>query len=446
MSHKITRRFLMRGAVGGAGVAVALPFLDCFLDGNGQALAATGAPLPARFATWYWGCGNHPDIWVPKTTGKGFDYTQQLKPLERHRDQINVLTGFNVMLDGRPSEPHTTAPWAIRTGTAPLRGNVVDVPSFDVIISDAIGAGARFRALDACAIGNSKESLSRRSLSVINPTIETPLALYARVVGDGFQDPNAGEFAPDPKVMLRKSVLSGIKDQRTALGLGLGAADQRRLDEYFTSVRRLEEQLALQLEKPAPADACVVPKKPGEGPVGMVIEHARTNHRLMADLLVMALACNQTKVANMIFSNGASHLHTVGESSDHHNFTHEEPFDETLGYQVKAVWFTEQSMEALAEFIGALAAVREGDGTLLDHSLVYAHSDTSLAKMHALEDIPVILAGRAGGRIKTGYHIAGHGAAITRTGLTAMRAMRVPVGAWGTQSQETSKAVDELLA
>jgi hypothetical protein len=130
----------------------------------------------------------------------------------------------------------------------------------------------------------------------------------------------------------------------------------------------------------------------------------------------------------------------------HHTLTHEEPIDETLGYQPQATWFVDRAMEAFAAFIGALAAVNEGDGTLLDHSLVYAHSDTSFAKTHALDNIPVLIAGRAGGRLKTGIHVAGNGDVVSRTGFTAMRVMGVDLEKWGTKSMETSKLVSEILA
>jgi hypothetical protein len=109
------------------------------------------------------------------------------------------------------------------------------------------------------------------------------------------------------------------------------------------------------------------------------------------------------------------------------------------------VFFVGNAMEGLATFVGALAAIKEGDGTLLDHCLVYAHSDTSFAKVHSNESIPVMLIGKGGGRIRTGLHINGNGDPITRTGLTVMRAMGVNLESWGTRSMQTSKVIDEVL-
>src|SRR5690242_17267865 len=98
LSPRISRRSLLRGIAGGTAVAVALPFLDCFLNESGTALAATGQPLPVRFGTWFWGCGINPDRWVPAKTGRDFEFTPELKPIERVRDKVNILSGFDVKL------------------------------------------------------------------------------------------------------------------------------------------------------------------------------------------------------------------------------------------------------------------------------------------------------------------------------------------------------------
>lgn len=445
MAKAITRRVLFKGVLGGAAVAVGVPLLDCFLDNNGVALAS-GAPLPVRFGTWHWGCGMNPQRWTPNRLGADYDIPPELKPIEPYKDDVSILSGFGVKLDGRPNESHVSAVWTLRTGTAPLNHDEVDAPSLDVIVSDAIGGGTRFRSLEIAATGAPKHTFSRRSANVVNASEATPLGLYTRLFGPGFQDPNAAAFTPDPAVMLRKSVLSGITDERHAAMRTLGAADRARLDEYFSSVRQLEEQLALQLEKPAPADACVIPKAPQERPVGTEIEQVIENHKTMVDLVVMALACNQTKVFNLVFSDSASSLRKAGSSVTHHTHTHEEPMDEKLGYQPESTWFIDRSMEGWAQLVGALGSVKEGAGTLLDNCLVYAHSDTSFAKIHALEAIPVMIAGRAGGRVKSGLHVSGSGDPVTRTGLTVMQAMGVSIDKWGTMSMETSKSVSELLA
>ena len=96
--------------------------------------------------------------------------------------------------------------------------------------------------------------------------------------------------------------------------------------------------------------------------------------------------------------------------------------------------------------VKALDEVKEGDGTLLDHSLLLAYTDTGFAKLHTLDNIPMLLAGSASGRIKTGYHIAGESSPVTRVGLTVQQVMGIPIDKWGVGSMETQKPVSEILA
>jgi hypothetical protein len=135
-----------------------------------------------------------------------------------------------------------------------------------------------------------------------------------------------------------------------------------------------------------------------------------------------------------------------GDSRPFHQSTHEEPVDETLGYQPITSQFSTYSMEGLATLIGALDGVKEGDGTLLDHSLVLAYTDTSNAKLHAVDGIPMILAGSASGKLKTGQHYAGVGATVARVGLTIQQAMGLSVDRWGTDSNQTNKPITEIMA
>jgi hypothetical protein len=441
----ITRRSALKGMLGGTAVTVGLPLLDCFLNTNGTALAA-GAPLPVRFGTWFWGCGMTPARWVPQKPGHDYDIPVELKPIAPYKDQIVVLSGFQAILDGRSNYPHSSGNISVRTGVAPDKPDQFANPTIDILVGDVAGTGTRFRSLDVTCTGDPRHSYSASSAAARNPSEPSPLALYTRVFGPDFQDPNAADFKPDPRIMLRKSVLSAIKDHRDRLVQVVGGADRVRLDEYFTSVRQLEQQLALQLEKPPPAEACAIPKKPDDAPVGTEIGQAVATHRLMAQLLAMALACNQTRIFNVVFSDSASSLRKAGSSTTHHQLTHEEQVDASLGYQPEATKFVEQSMVAWGEFVIAVASIREGDGTLLDHMLVMAHSDTQFAKTHSVNGIPVMLAGRAGGRIKTGQHIDGNGDPISRIGLTVQQIMGVSIDKWGAGSMLTGKPVAEVLA
>jgi hypothetical protein len=169
------------------------------------------------------------------------------------------------------------------------------------------------------------------------------------------------------------------------------------------------------------------------------------NHKLMADLTIMALQCQQTKVFNMVFSPSASTLRKAGTADTHHMLTHQEPVDEALGYQPESTYYSQRSIEALAYFVGRLRDAQEGGKSLLENVLVYAHSDTSFAKMHSLEEMPVITVGRAGGRLKSGLHVREEGAPVSKTVLTAMQAMGVKASSFGTDSMQATQAISEVL-
>jgi len=439
----MSRRTVLRGMLQGSAVGVALPLLDLFLDG-GVAHAASAGRYPVRFGTWVWGCGHIPEKWIPKATGANYVMPEDLAPLEPYRQQLAIFSGYDVKLDGVPNKPHVTGCLGLRTGV-PVPNEDVKAPTLDVLISDQIGKDTRFQSLELSASGI-KQSYSYRAAGSPNPSEISPLALYQRIFGEGFSDPNAATFKPDPRTMVRRSVLAAVAEDRQRLMKLAGAEDRRRLDEYFTSVRQLEQQLALQLQPPAPVQGFEMPKPPPEVPLDSVVDNVLETHRLMGQLLARALQCNQTRVFNVLLSDTASNLRRPGSTTTHHTLTHEEPVDAELGHQRQVAWFASQSMVALREFLDALAAIPEGDGTLLDNCLLLAHSDCSIAKSHAVEGIPVMIAGKAGGRIRTGYHMAGGGEPITRIGLAVQQAMGVPVERWGTLSMETSKPIGELLA
>ena len=441
---KVNRRKLLRGVLGGGVVGVALPFLDCFLDGNGQALAATGQRIPVRFGTWIWGCGITPSRWTPTSTGADYALTPDLEPLAAYKDKLAIFSGFDVKLDGVPNKPHMTGNLGLRSGI-PSPNDDVAAPTFDSLVADQIAAGTRFRSLELSASGLPR-SYSFRGAGSPNPSEISPLALYQRIFGEGFQDPNAATFTPDPRTMVRESVLSAIGDERRVLMQSAGVSDRQRLEEYFTSVRQLEQQLALQLEPPAPVENFVVPRAPNDGTVDADVENVMRTHKTMAALLASALACNQTRVFNMLFSDTTSNLRRAGSTTTHHTLTHEEAVNPQLGYQEQSAWFATRSMIAWKDFLDEISKIREGDGTLLDNCLIMAHSDCSEAKAHAVEGVPMMIAGTAGGRIRTGYHMAGSGDPTTRVGLTVMQAMGLQMSQWGRGSMQTNRTVTELLA
>src|SRR5690606_6041790 len=319
----------------------------------------------------------------PSKLGAGYDLKEELRPIAPYKDKVTVFSNFNCILDGKPNLVHWSGVMATLSGTAPVKGGVTggtaEAPTIDCLVADHIGQGTRFRSLEVACTGQSHVSYSMRAGSTVNPSEVDPVNLYRRLFGAEFQDPNKADFTPDPRIMLRQSVLSSVKDDRDDLMRSLGAADRQRVDQYFTSVRQVEQQLGQLLERPAPAEACLVPKEPGKVALGPTWDVAMQAHDLLGQLVVMALSCNQTRVFNVALSNAGSNLRKAGDPVAFHELTHEEPVDEKLGYQPKATFFMEKSMETFASMLRMMDAVPEGVGTLLDHSLILATSESNFA-------------------------------------------------------------------
>ncbi len=450
MTMKFNRRSMLRGVLGGAAVGVGLPALDAFLNGNGTAWA-DGAKFADRFGTYFWGLGltDTPaggTRWVPKTIGSGYEITPELESIADLKDKVSVFSGFRVIGDGKPNVVHWSGHAAILSGVAPAKSNVMDGPSFDTRVADVLGATTRFKAVDLSASGDVSASYSTRTGHSFATPETSPLALYTRLFGEGFQDPNDPNWRPNPEIMLRQSILSVVSEQRRSLNASLGHADQVKLDQYFTSLREIENQLAIQLERPEACEACVIPDAPEDTGVGLTVDVVEQNCITMARLLAMGLACNQTNVFNMVHTPGFSTTYVRGETKTYHQTTHDEPTDAKLGYQPKSSELAGIVMRSFGAFLKELDAIPEGDGTLLDHTLVMGFSDTGYAKIHSIENIPVFLAGGANGRHKAGQHIAGKGDAITRLSLTAQQLAGVSIGEFGQGAMKTSRPISEVMA
>lgn len=441
MKDKLNRRKVLRGVMGGATISLSLPFLDCFLDNKGTALAATGASLPVVFGSWIQNLGLNPGRWKPDTVGANYKSGPELEALAPFLSKMNILSGMNYYLDGRPLDTHDTSLEVATMGSIP-RGKESD-PTLDNIIADVVGARSRFRSLEI-ALNGSRRSWSKRRGGVVNPSEPSPAALYTRIFGPDFNDPNAAEFSPDPKTMARRSVLSALSDERKGIMSRVGAVDRERLDEYFTSLRQIEQQLDIELSKPAPLEACVVPGDVKDADLGNSVASVEANNRIFGALLAHAVACDQTRVFNVYFD--TQQLRKPGLVRDWHSLTHEEPIDQELGYQKDTTWFVNFSMDTVAEFVKRLDGYQEGSGTTLDRTLLLWQTDHGYARTHSLDDMPILTLGSAGGRMKTGLHVAATGDSTARVGLTVQQIMGVPVNTWGKLSNETSRTFTEILA
>ncbi len=441
---RFDRRRVLRGMLGGGAITIGLPLLDVFLDDNGTALAS-GQPMPIRFGTWFWWLGIARNVFVPKKTGANYDLPEEIaafRPIQQH---INVLTNFTAFRDSFPTFCHETGWQVTRSGSAPKVKDAPPGETLDITIANQISRTTRYNTLTLTSSGEARNTVSYENPNSPTTAESSPIAFYQRLFGPDFQDPNAATFTPDPLLMVRKSVLSGVMDDAKTLNTRVGLADRARLDQYFTGLRHLEQQFEQQLVKPEPIAAC---KRPSavekEPPPGTDVTEIEQRHKLMAEMLAMAVACDQTRVFNMVYDG----LGAVRQGYDktHHTATHEEPVDQTLGYQPNCSWYTRRAMGAWVEFVTAFANIKEGDGTLLDHCFITADSDHGLARVHSLDGMAMLTAGRAGGKVKTGLHIDGAGTATTRLSYTALRVMGVEVPSYGTLSNKTSQEIGEILA
>ena len=441
---KLSRRRVLRGMLNGGAVTIALPLLNCFLNENGTALAS-GAPIPLRFGTWSWGLGMSEAIFVPKKTGPNFDLPLEIASLKPVQQHINLFTNYHVFKDAAPNLCHHSGWVILRSGIAPMTAENRPGETIDVAVARKVGNNTRFRSLSATATGDVRDSFSYENGNSVNAPEWSPLRFYQRLFGGNFQDPNASEFAPDPRVMVRKSSLSSVLEETRALSKELGVDDRARLDQYFTGLRDLERRFDLQLTKPEPREACIVTDRPEDLPSGLDAYLVARRHRMMTDLMLMAVACDQTRVFNMFYASAFSATTKPGYDKPHHTATHEEAVVEAEQCQPNVSWYTQRAMEEWAYYVQALASFKEGDGTMLDNAFIYATTDQSFAKIHGIEGIPMFSAGSAGGRVKTGLHIDGGTSPGCRLGYTAMRLMGLDVPSWGDKSNKTSAEISEIL-
>ena len=440
------RRFLLRGTCQGALAVMGLPFLDCFLDSKGKALAATGRPLPTRFNTFFFGLGLTKQLWIPKNGGKDYEMTSQLKPLEAYRSKINVFSGLRVPLDDNPNYQHWSGAAAAATGISPTKQSEFDSKTIDQQIADVISHGTRFKSVSASAAGDPKQSYSSLGGANTLPAEASPLSLYTRLFGPGFQDPTKGDWKPDPQAMIQQSVLSVVADNRKRVMQNLGPADRARMDQYFTSVREAELQMAAELQRPEIQAKVTIPDAPAEMVCNNALPNLRKVTPIMARLGALALATDQTRVFNLSVSEPGSQIFMPGDSLGYHQSTHEEPIDPVMGYQPRVAQYNVDTMELFAMLLKELDGVPEGDGTVLDHSLVFAFTDQSFAKIHAVDGLPLFVAGGASGRMKSGFHVAGDSSPVSRVGLTIQKAMGVSLDVWGKGSMEVRQPYTDLLA
>ncbi len=437
----IGRRTVLRGLLGGAVVTVGLPPLEAFLDLTRKAGATCGGIIPRRFGLFFWGNGNRPDQWLPIGEGETWELSEELMPLAGVKDKITVVTGMGVKTGN--VTPHTSGVAGLLTGAAEIEsGGAMTFAraSLDQYIAGLVGGETIYSSLQTTATGAT--GLSYNGPNSRNPPESSPYALFERVFGAGFRLPGE-EGVIDPTLGLRRSVLDVVLADVNTLKGRVGAADAIRLEQHLDGVRELEQRLARLQEDPPNLASCSMPDEPlpdypdidGRPQIG-----ARS--RAMCDLLAMALACDQTRVFGHWVSDPVSNVLFDGASAGHHDLTHNESGD-----QPEVNDITLQVMEEFAYLVAKLDSIPEAEGTLLDNCVVLATSEVSEGRLHAVDDMPIVLAGGGCGALRTGYHYRSYTQEnVSKVMLSIVRAMDIPDTSYGEGDGRVTDGLSEIEA
>jgi len=434
----IGRRTLLRGLLGGAVVTVGLPPLEAFLDLTRKANATCGGVVPRRFGLFFWGNGNRPDKWLPVGEGASWELSEQLAPLAAVKHKITVVSGMAVKTGN--VYPHTSGSVGLLSGAAALDDGSWGLPSVDQVVADAVGGETIYSSLHTSATGAS--GLSYIGPNTRNPPESSPFAFFERVFGAGFRLPGE-EGVVDPSLGLRRSVLDAVMGDVARLQARVGAADRVRLEQHLDGIRELEQRLARLQEDPPDLESCSLPESPlPDYPDLDGRPQVSARSRAMCDLLAMALACDQTRVFGHWFSDPVSDILYDGASEGHHALTHNEGGD-----QPEVNDITTQIMEEFAYLVAKLDSIPEGDGSLLDNCVVLATSEVSEGRTHSVEDMPVVLAGGACGRLRTDYHYRSYTAEnVSKVMLSVVRAMDIDAATYGEGDGEVDDSLTDIEA
>ena len=393
----ISRRTFLRGA----GAAVALPFLEAMVPWTQRLARAGKAARPRRMLLYFQPNGMNMTAWTPATTGRDYALTSILEPLAPVKDDVLVVSGLdNASAVMASLGDHARGTGSFATATRIARSEAEDVEngvSVDQLAAQRIGAATPFPSL---VLGIEGESVTTpcdpgyscaymRNVSWSSPTTPVakevnPRTVFTRLFG-----------LVDPKLRrYRLSVLDIVKGDAERLQAKLGVTDRRKMDEYLTSLRELEQRL----ERGAPDTQCAA----GVAPPASENWHERL--RQMADLMVLAFQCDLTRVISFMGGHSSSMLTFpfLDIYEGHHFLSHHGGNAERLA-QVTIIDRWE-----VAEFVylvERMKAVEDYEGTLLDSSVLMFSSELSNGHLHLHTDLPILLAGRGGGALGPGRHV-----------------------------------------
>jgi hypothetical protein len=329
---------------------------------------------------------------------------------------------------------HPTGSAGATTG-AGLNGNAVKAPSIDQVVANAVSAGAPFRSLELgvtpATPGGPQDTLhtvSHKAPNARNMPEFDPSAVFTRL----FTGTRPPPTPTDPAAKLpavRKSVLDAVLEDGASLQARPGAADRQRVEQHLESIRAIEKRVQTTPPGTTLPPACISPIAPAVGK-DTRSEAPPLVNAAMADLAALALACEKTRVLSFMFSLPAAHVyyrHNAPDMNDdiHDTVCHGDPGDASNQPRVdKGVIY---AMTCLNEFLNRLKATPHGTSNLLENTLVYVTSDTAWGKIHERTEWPVLLAGKAGGRLRGDTHVNFQGDNLSKALLTVAQVMGSPV-------------------
>lgn len=420
----ISRRLFL----GGAGAAVALPFLRSLLP---RAARAEAAPGLQRIIVFYVPVGIHMENWTPAAEGAGYELTPILAPLAPVKDKVLVASGLNnvpALPDGAGGHAAGTGGFLTCTHVVKSETTIRAAVSMDQLAAQRLGASTRFPSLQLGTDGgtgggncdNGYGCAYVRNISWSGPTSPMPKLTRAQAMFDllfAGHDPNASAAEAARRAAYQASVLDSVIDDAESVRGKLGATDQDKLDEYLTGVRELEQRL----QQPRPA--CEVGARPVNG------SDFATITRQIIDVMVLAVQCDATRVMTFMMGNGGDDrsFPFLGISDGHHQLSHHQGTD----YPGKLTAIDTWEVEQLSYFAQKLAAVDDGDGkTALDNSLVYFSSEIADGNKHNQDNLPIVIVGGGGG-VKTGRHARWQDQPVANLYTSMLRSVGVDIDRFG---------------
>jgi len=408
---QIDRRTFLRGL----GTAVALPMLEGMLPVSALGQSAAKASKPIRMAYVFVPNGLSMQQWTPATEGSGYALPQLLEPLKDLRNDFSILTGLSqdnaaALGDGPGDHARSTACWL--TGVHPKKTAGADIRngiSVDQLAAQKVGHRTPFASLEIgcergamagdCDSGYScaySSNVSWRSESTPVAKEVNPRLVFERLFGSGEKgEENQSRARRD---LFNQSILDMVMEDATRLKARLGKRDQGKLDEYFQSVREIELRIQ-KMERLGKDMALAEAKKP----TGIPPDYGE-HIRLMADMMVLAFQADLTRISTFMFANDGSNrsFSFIGVPEGHHDMSHHGRDPVKLERKRKIDLF---QMEQLAYLLRRLKETKEGDSNLLDNSMIVFGAGISDGDRHNHDNLPILLAGKAGGSFRTGRHL-----------------------------------------